>query len=236
MRSEFPKKSVVWSGSILEGIANATMTAQNRHCAQYGQWKGTDFLVDGSNGRYGAITFGGKPWVWDGHLFGAFFSARSDRSPWRRSEEEYDVERFLRGIPDLQRSLAEQGALQHLRSEEGGKVIYHVTAVFWNDGEYLTAPEPWDVLLQNGVDLISDVLMEDPRAALDEMCSNWRMSPEQVAFVWELFERKIADPSATIELTSAQVEWLRSTAEKPGDEKALRACREAFAAMEIIVP
>jgi hypothetical protein len=54
-------------------------------------------------------------------------------------------------------------------------------------------------------------------------------------FARSLFNRKMAQPDATIDLTQAEVEWLRSTSEEPSEE-GLADCREQLAAIGILMP
>src|SRR5262249_18996938 len=125
-----------------------------------------------------------------------------------------NVDAFFVGCPSYQRSLAEFG-LRHLRLLSRGEVIQRLTAAFWDDGDNLSAAVPWDDVLRNGANLIRIELIEDTEAALSEWAENYQMSPEQVAFVRQLYERKISRPAGIIELSQEEVKWLESTFEDP---------------------
>jgi hypothetical protein len=134
---------------------------------------------------------------------------------WYAPGDEWDLEWYFRGCPAYQRSLADQAALDSLRFELDGRLYHRVTAAFWDHGEYLTAPDPWELLLANGVRLIATELIEDVEAALTAWQEDYQMTPEQLAFARSVFERKMARPPAVLELSPADVEFLQSTFEDP---------------------
>jgi hypothetical protein len=202
------------------------MTAESEEYASSIQWENSNYVVDGGDGRYGAVTFRGSSVV------GAFFHAKSDRTPFRSAGED-DPEPLLRGMPVAHRALLEGLAFGYLGLQVGEKVIPCFTAAFWDEGEYLAAAEPWGEVLRNGADLIRIELLEDLEAAFAEWQNGYQMSPEQVAFVRSVFARKWARPEAEIRLTSGEARWLESLADAPG---ATKACRDSFAGMGIIVP
>jgi hypothetical protein len=215
MRSRpFPKKAVVWSGAILGGIVHATMAAVDALYASFAAWYSNHYVLNGVDGREGVITFDHGMQSDGGHLVGVFFFSESDRSPYT-CKEGYDLERFFRGCPQYQRSLAEQMALPYLQDEDEGKVLYRVTTAFWDNGEDVTAADPWELVLWNGANLIENELIENRDAAFARFQTGCGMSPEQVAFARKLFERKMAQPSETIELTASEVRFLESTFEDP---------------------
>jgi hypothetical protein len=125
------------------------------------------------------------------------------------------LERFFQGCPLYQRALADQGALPYLQMEFHGKVLHRVTAAFWDEGEYLAAADPWEVLLKHGVSLIHDEVVENKEDLFAKLQTSYAMSAEQVAFARSLFERKLARPPAMIELTPTEVQFLESTFEDP---------------------
>jgi hypothetical protein len=237
MSDEYPKSSVVWPGAILGYLVNSIMTAQSSGFAGVCSWENqNDSITDGtgiygandSQGVYGAITFEGKS------LVGIFYDTRSKRSPYR-CPETYDVNRFFRGMSVYHRSLVERGPLQYFRELVDGTSMPSITAASWDAGAYLTAADPWEVVLAEGARLVRIELMEDLEEALAEWQYEYEMTPEQVAFARSLFQRKMARPAATILLTPAEVEFLRSTAEEP-NENGITACREKLAAIGIVVP
>src|SRR5438552_1926104 len=106
----YPKTIVVWRGAILGTIVNATMCADRPSYATLEAWDGSNYLVDGWDGRYGAITFG------QDCLVGTFYDAKSDRTPFR-CEGKYDYKIFLRGMSARHLALAENGALKYWHME-----------------------------------------------------------------------------------------------------------------------
>jgi hypothetical protein len=99
--------------------------------------------------------------------------------------------------------------------EDDGKVLSLVTTAFWDAGEYLATADPWEDVMANGVNLISDELIEDRETSMAGFQTSYGMSPAQVAFARSVFERKLARPATTIELTPAEVQWLALTFEDP---------------------
>jgi hypothetical protein len=213
MSKAFPKKSVLWKGAILGGIVNATMTAQNPDYACYSHWAGNDYGLNGADGREGFVCFEGGPWAVEGRLVGVFFSAHSPRSPFHT--ETYDVEAFFQGCPPFQKSLAERVLHPAMELPVRGKEIACVTAVFWDEGDHLTAAGAWDEVMDNGVDLIENELIDDVELAYAAWQDAYGMSAEQVEFVRFLFQRKMAKPTVAFELTDAELRWLRSTFQDP---------------------
>lgn len=223
MKDESPKRSVVWPGSILGTIVNAIMTAENADFATSQQWDGKNYLLDGWDGRYGAVTFD------EDSLVGVFFDAKSDRSPFRCGED-YDLERFFRGMPPSHRSLANLGALKYWHQWMGNKLIPCVTAVFWDEGEYLTASEPWELVLANGAELIRTQLLEDKQSALEAWRICYGMNSTQVDLAKSLFNRKMAAAKETIELTLTEIQLLEASSTTL---KSMEYCRDLFARIGI---
>jgi hypothetical protein len=247
------------------------MIAQNSEFAVYSGWQENHYFVQSTSGKDGVVTFSCGHAAEPGRVVGAFHSVHGDR--WHGGECEWDLKRLFRGCSDVQMSLARQAALPHLALEHMGRQMHRVTAAFWDKNEYVTAPDPWDELLANGVNAIEVELIEDLDAALRAWQENYEMSEEQVAFSRSLFERKVAKPGALLELSPAEARFLASTFQDPrlqyeemrrlwepsqgcgesGEtrgtmhvwwdtldpkveaEKATRLCREAFAAMGIMV-
>jgi hypothetical protein len=197
-----------------------------------GFFRGHGTAVFGTNdmqGIYGAVVFKGKS------LAGIFYNSNSQRAPYL-CPDTYDVNRYFQGMPSRHRILATKFLKDFdFFVREDGRKIPSVTTAFWNRGEFLTAEDPWDVVLAEGAKVMHIELMEDRDAALAAWQEECEMSPEQVEFARSLFNRKMAHPKAKIELTSAEVEWLLSTSEAPNEE-GLAACREKMAAIDIIVP
>jgi hypothetical protein len=269
MNEPLPRKLNLWRGAILGGIVNATMTAQNSRYAVYAGWHNALYVVQNLEGEEGAVAFERGHKAVPSYLVGAFQSVNGDR--WHGGDWEWELDRLFRGCPPLQRTFANKSVLSHLALEHMGKHLHRVTAAFWDDGEYIMAPDPWDELLANGVDVIEIELIEDVDAALRQWQENFQMSEEQVTFSRSLFERKVANPGVPLALSPPEVQFLALTFQVPRlqyeemrrlwessqgcketrgtmhawwealdpkveAEKAMRLCREAFAAMGITVP
>jgi hypothetical protein len=230
MKTLFPEKVAVWSGAILGGIVNATMTAQSAFYGALAQWIRNHYVLKGADGREGVITFAGGHWYSEAPLVGVFHNVHSDRF---FTEKEQDLERFFNGCPWYQRSLAEQAALPYLQLEFEGRLLHRVTAAFWDQGTHLAAADGWEEILANGASLIYDELVGDPEAILARLQTSYDMSIEQVAFARSLFQRKMVRPPALIELTAAEADWLASTS---SDATAMEACRQLFKGMDILLP
>lgn len=187
-------------------------------------------MLKGGDGREGLITFAGGHWYPQAPLVGVFHDVHSSRY---NNVVEADLEQFFKGCPSYQRSLAEQAALPFLCLEYNGKVLHHVTGAFWDKEELLTAADDWEIMLENGVDLLNREMIEDWEEALAGFQVDYGMSHEQVAFARSLFERKMARPPARIELSRAEVEWLESASK---DRTGVTACREKLAELDILFP
>src|SRR5262245_56861273 len=158
MHNSFPRSAAVWPGSILATVVNSIMTATYPEYEELEGWTGKTYWIQGWDGRYGAISFDGP------FLVGTFFSAKSNRSPYH--DLHYDLTRFFQGFPESHRRLAEQGALLCWRDEDDTRPL--ITTAFWDDGEYLTAADSWDVVLANGADLVCIHFIEKIEEALAE--------------------------------------------------------------------
>jgi hypothetical protein len=88
-----------------------------------------------------------------------------------------------------------------------------ITTGFWNQGEALVAAEPWEEVLNHGGSLIREELMEDPDQAIRKW--NRDLTSELVTLVLKLFERKMTQPEAPIELAPAESRLLRSSFQDP---------------------
>lgn len=224
--SGYPKVSILYRGVILHSIVNATVTAQDPEFTRFLSWDGQNYVLNSGTGRLGAVTFD------RGLVVGVFFDANSRHSP-RNGDEEYDIKRFLQGMPKHHHSLAEAQTLKYNRQDYRGALAPLVTAAFWNEGENLTAAFPWAEVFQNGAHLIRVELMEDIRSAMGEWKESYEMSQEQVSFSLSLFERKIVNPSHAVVLSRSEVARLQSVS---SSVEALDDCRQAFAAMGIVFP
>jgi hypothetical protein len=229
-----PKCIVLWRGAVLGGIVYAVKSAENALFASYRYWVGQDYVVTNMEGIDGMVSFDGERGE---RVVGTFFSSDSLRSPYRRPET-YDVDQFFRGMPPCHRCLLDTRRRPTVEWDEG---IPCVTSAFWDDGqEYLTAADPWDAVFNEGAKLVRIELTEDVHAAILEWERQAGMSPEQVRLTRSLFDRRMAQEYGMIDLTKAEVAFLRSTSERSsdegGNEERMTLCRHGLAAMGILTP
>lgn len=237
MSDGYPKRLVVLPGCILAYLVDCIMTAQNSLFST-AAWEDNGLFTKSGRavfgtkdwqGIYGAIIFEGES------LVGIFYNSNSKRAPYL-CPDTYDLNRFFHGMPSRHRILADNFIKEFDFVERvDERRIPSVTTAFWDEGEFLTGADPWHVVLAEGARLVRIELIEGIDQALAEWQEECEMSPEQVAFARSLFNRKMSRPHAMIELTSDEVEWLRSTSEESND-KGLAACRQKMAAIGIVVP
>ena len=139
------------------------------------------------------------------------------------------LERFFKGCPKYQRSLANQEALEYLKMEHEGRMLHRVTAAFWNHGNQLASRDSWKRMHINGVSLIENEAIADIESALDA----WNMSDEHRAYAKSLFGRKISNPPATIELSADEVSHLKKLVR---DEESFEGCIRMLWQMGITAP
>lgn len=206
---EYPKTAVLWRGVILRAILHAIMISKELELAALLSWDGKNYVINNLDGTYGAITFDG------GNVVGVFFDAQSRHNPFG-SDEKYDMEQFLAGMPKVLRSLAEEQTLRYNRQTYQGKAVPLITAAFWSEGEYLTAAFPWQEVLSDGAHIISNELLDDTEAALREWQDAYQCSSEELALARSLFERNVANPSTPIVLSHSDLELLRKGSQDSG--------------------
>ncbi len=207
MNKPFPRRAVLYQGCALGGIMNAIWMMDCWPLIPSTHWDGNTYLYDGQDGNYAAIIFEGDSVV------GTLFDHDSNRSPFP-CDGSFEVSRFFRGMPASHQPLADR-CLMHWQSELRGESVPLITAAFWNHGEYLAAGEPWDKVWEHGAHVVSSELIEDLEQALAGWQNSYQFSAEEVAFARSLFERKMASPGPTIELTPNEVKSLESMCEDP---------------------
>jgi hypothetical protein len=235
MANMYPRKAVVWRGAILGGLAHAVMAAENSFYADSRYWAGQDYVATNQQGLYGTVSIEGSL------MIATFFDRESDRSPYLAGKN-HDIDRLFQGCPVCHRCLLETRA--NLAPDLLGDGTRCATAAFWDDEEddeeCVTAVDPWEVVLNEGARLIRIELIEDIEEALSEWQVDMDMKQEQVVFTRSLFARKIAQPTGMIDLTRAEVTFLRSTSGKPSDKKTdeerMTVCRHRLAALGILMP
>jgi hypothetical protein len=223
--SFFPEKQRLWEGAILGSVVHAIMTARHPELSHEQSWDGLNYNVQDSMGSRGTVSFSGE------RLVGAFFDAQSSRNPFQ-SGENYDLSKALRKLPSEHRRLAEAEALQYVLQEYRGAATPILTALFWSEGAYLAAAEPWRQVYENGARLIRIQLL-DTSVALQEWQRAYGMSSPQLELATKLFEAKRRNFKADIALDAAALGIIQASASSP---EGIDACRESLAEVGISLP
>lgn len=208
----FPTRYQLWSGAILNTIAHAVWIFADPLLSYEKSWDGSNYCVQNSMGARGTVTFS------DENVIGVFFDENSPRNP-LRSGAEYNLLTFFRGANPELVALAQNEALQYILSEYNGTLTPIITSAFWNEGEFLTAAEPWSEVIFHGAHLIrADTL--DTTSAIAELQSAYDFSSSQINFVQSLFDRKMKAPHSNILVDSKEFEILKEN----GDEGITESC------------
>ncbi len=223
--SSFPEKQRLWEGAVLGSIVHAIMAARYPELSHEQSWDGMNYNVQDSMGSRGTVSFSGE------RLVGTFFDAQSSRNPFQ-SGETYDLAMALRKMPPEHRRLAEAEALQYVLQEYRGVATPIVTAVFWSEGAYLAAAEPWRQVYENGARLIRIQLL-DTAVALQEWQRVYSMSTPALELATKLFEAKRRNFKAQIDLDATALGIIQAAASGP---EGIDACRESFAEVGIGLP
>jgi len=226
-----PHKSVLWQGALLGGIFDAMMRASTPEPAATRQWVRNHYVVNGGDGREGVITFAGGHWYPQGPVVAAFHDVHSRRI--EKHGAEWTLDRFFLGCPAYERMLAEQAVLPYLQLEVRGSLEHRVTAAFWAEDDALVGADPWDVLYDDGVDLVKQEMIDGVEAKLDSFSSDYGATTEQLQFANSIFRRKTDRPPALIELTNDETSTLMATAI---DDEAIQSSRQLFAELGVVVP
>lgn len=227
IEDEFPDRRLIWPGAILGSIAHAIFVCRYPDLSHEQSWDGSNYNVQDSAGSRGTISFAGEKFV------AVFFLEGSSRNPFH-SESHYDLNDFLRGLPDDLQSLAQNEALQYILQEYNGSTIPIITSAFWGDGKNyrVAAAEPWAEVFDHGAALIKNQLL-NPNAALANWVTDYELKQSEVALVRALFDRKMATPNQPIEFGEHERHlWTDIALGQDGAE----ASRESFAEIGIVLP
>lgn len=209
------------SGALLGSVVHATV--QPRFDMYFEGWNGDVYQMNDWEGTYGVVVF------FHGGAVGGFYDVHSSHEwKWLLKNQES----FFQGMPADLRPIADKVLLQYLLQEVEGKIIPLVTAVFWADGDLLTAAVPWSEFMDNGGHILRIHLMER-HAALNEWTDGYELTPGEVEFAERIFDRKQAAKSSWIDLTESEARWLESRAEAP---KGMQQCRKSFSEIGVFVP
>lgn len=137
-----------------------------------------------------------------------------------RSRQPYDLETYVTGMPPVPRQLAQDETLQCLLEEDDGEIYPVVSTAFWSVEDRLTGAEPWEDIVTHGAHIIAIEMMEIA-VALPEIENDYDFSPDQIALVQSLYERRRGMLESSIILTSEE----RAALVSHGDD-GLEECRE----------
>jgi len=155
----FPQQEQLRDGVVLATIAYAIWFAHGPTLTNELSWDGPSYSRQDTAGTRGTVTFG------DHALVGVFRDEHSPRSPlW--TDQTYNLNLYLRGMPPALRDMADEEALQYVLEEHQGVTGPIITAAFWSDDDTLTAAEPWSDVVKHGAHLVSRELL-DPDTALE---------------------------------------------------------------------
>lgn len=224
---QFPEAERLYQGAILASIVHAVMVASAPDMAHEMSWDESNYNLQDSAGGRATISFSDKG------LVGVFFDHESPRNPLGH-EVEYDLQSFFKGMPDELYSLAFDDALQYVLDEYEGETLPVITSAFWGRaGERLAAAEPWPAVYEHGAHLARIQLMGAGDDALAAWREEWEMTPEQVALVKSIFERKMSAPDKTLRLTEQERDLIE---EQAGGGEGMDESRESFSEIGIILP
>jgi hypothetical protein len=169
-------------GCVFGTIAHAVFCLSNPELEPGQSWENSNYNVQDFAGRLGTITF------LDGALVAALFDGHSRRT---RDDSTNFIEIALAEAPAAIKTVAKTVTFQYMLQSEGGVVEPRVTALFWSeDGERLTAPEPWTEVYANGGELLRRQFLGVPAGAqawFDEYSLNLREST-QVSGLFEAWK------------------------------------------------
>lgn len=203
--SAFPTTHQLWSGVLLSTIAHAAWILADPLLSYEKSWDGSHYNVQNSMGARGTVTFAGK------NVIGVFFDEHSPRNP-LHSETTYHPLSFFKGARSDIWTLAQNETMQYILSDYRGTATPLLTSAFWNDGEYITAVEPWTHVLRHGAHLIHTETLR-PQEAIIQLSDAYEFSPTHVAFVQSLYEQKMKKPHSKIVVARPAIEQLRAYGE-----------------------
>lgn len=231
-------KQKLWEGAIVGGITNALMSARSDLFGNFRQWSGNeythdgfDYVLDGMDGREGVIVFEHGWHDPEGCLVGLFFDANSKLSPY--STEEYDINKFLEGIPEFQREIATYAIKDYLSEEDDGQIFPIVTAAFWNDGEALIGNASWQEIFTNGGSLIETELMGYSELSMGIWKKSYETDEAVFDLIVDLYKKRIDQPYGAINLSE---DYYFQFAKLIKDKKSFSMCESLLSGLDIVLP
>lgn len=220
-RSEFPSVQQLKHGVLLCSIAQAVINAGCPELAYEISWNQGNYNVNNGQGDRATVTFK------DNLVVGAVFDHESKFSRFGRNRKNYDINIFLRGMPDTLREIAETETLRYLLDKYKGRVMSIITTAFWSSGDRLTAAMDWETVYKNGGHVLRIELLPF-EAAMPQIAEYFDLlNPTQLDLVSSLFQKRIA-ASDRIILDKAEYTILTS-----GGVDGIQQSKSLFAAIGI---
>lgn len=207
MSSNFPNKQHLWQGAVLGGIVNAVMTAESDLFALFRHWEDKTYVVNGMDGRMGAIVFENGWSNSEGWMVGVFY----DQSTARNSHILSDpiVENFFLFIPDYLQQAATEAIAHHMTDKSGSRDIRLVTNAFWSEGRDIVSTASWASILNAGGSLIENETHGAGSHALENWQVSYGMSALQSKLAQDLYQLRIANEGAEIEISEEIARQIR---------------------------
>lgn len=224
---DYPQQHSLFTGALLGSIAHAVFVAKSPDFSHEQSWDGYNYSVQDSAGSRGTVAFSTRN---PAMFVAVFFLESSNRNPFR-SNREYQLEPFLRGIPEELRPLADSEALQYVLQEYQGRPTPIITAAFWSDGRQQRAvgAESWRDIFGHGACLIQNQLLPTD-AALSRWQTEYDFSARETNLVRVLYERKLRNFDSLVSLQPEEVILLKHIA---ASSEGFETSKESFSEIRV---
>ncbi|VTS04820.1 hypothetical protein [Tuwongella immobilis] len=220
----------LWEGAVLGGIASAIMSAKDETFGRFRLWQDNAYICDGLDGREGTVFFESGWKATPGWVASAFFNPKCESSPFRSSV--YNLNAILDGMPTHQRDVVNDAIRDYMSDEDEGKMVPLVTSAFWSTKEgRLVANTSWEQLFCDGASLVTTEVKGFTDEAVAEWGSNYQMPSPLLDLAIKLYQKRVTDGQAKIELLTAETRLLLEHAE----DKSLGSCQQYLSQMEIYI-
>jgi len=173
--------------------------------------------VNDAEGTRATITFSNLGVV------AAFRDENSPRRPYA-DPANYDIERYLKGMPADLRKLSDGETLRYLLDKLGNGTIPVITSAFWEENSELVGNEPWDTIYNHGGHVI-EIECQQPQEAMGLLQEDNEFDDTLMELIDSIYGRKSASNYETIYLTETERSTLLATAVS---EEAIMECRRSF--------
>ncbi len=205
----FPRQEQLRDGAVLATIAYAIWLAHDPTLVNELSWDGPNYSRQDTAGTRGTVTFG------DGVLVGVFRDEHSPRSP-LGTDQPYNLNLYLRGMPPELRDMADEEALQYVLEDHQGVTGPIITAAFWSDDATLTAAEPWPDVMKHGAHLVRRELLNSD-TALEAWREDLDLTGDEMNLARSLFRRKMEEHKEKITLTEHERRILLAQGDEGAD-------------------